>query len=68
MTIFDDYSTDIVVKKLAPATNSQCNEVLNNVMGSKKIPKSGFTVEVPIFGLPVALVRQMKGETTSAKP
>ena len=39
--IFDDYSTDIVVKKLAPATNSQRNEAFNNVVGSKN-PKIRF--------------------------
>ena len=32
-SIFDDYSTDIVVKKLAPGTNSQRNEAYNNVVG-----------------------------------
>ena len=30
--VLEDYSTDIVVKKLAPATNSQRNEVFNNVV------------------------------------
>ncbi|KAJ7336009.1 hypothetical protein OS493_013379 [Desmophyllum pertusum] len=39
--VFDDYSTDIVVKKLAPATNSQRNEAFNNVVGSKN-PKIRF--------------------------
>ena len=33
--IFYDYSTDIVVKKLAPGGNSQRNEALNSVVGSK---------------------------------
>ena len=40
-SVFDDYSTDIVVKKLAPATNSQRNEAFNNVVGSKN-PKIRF--------------------------
>ncbi|XP_078380315.1 uncharacterized protein LOC144663289 [Oculina patagonica] len=39
--IFDDYSTDIVVKELAPATNSQRNEAFNSVVGSKN-PKIRF--------------------------
>ena len=39
--VFEDYSTDIVVKKLAPATNSQQNEAFNNVVGSKT-PKIRF--------------------------
>ena len=39
--VFDDYSTDIVVKKLAPATNSQRNEALNSVVGSKN-PKTRY--------------------------
>ena len=39
--VFEDYSTDIVVKKLAPATNSQRNEAFNNVVGSKN-PKIRF--------------------------
>jgi len=34
-TVFNEYSTDVVVKKLAPAANSQCSESLNNVVGSK---------------------------------
>ena len=29
-TVFNEYSTDVVVKKLSPATNSQRNESLNN--------------------------------------
>ena len=35
----------------------------------QKIPKSGFTVDVTvtIFGLHVALVRQMKGEIISTR-
>ena len=40
-TIFNEYSTDVIVKKLAPAANSQRNESLNNSMGSKN-PKSRF--------------------------
>ncbi len=39
--IFNDYSTDIVAEKLAPLTNSQRNESLNGVIGSK-IPKIRF--------------------------
>ena len=56
------------LKKLALATNSQRNEAFNNVVWSK-ILKSGSTVEVTvmIFRLPVALVRQMKGEIVLAK-
>ena len=33
--VFDNYSTDVVVKKLAPATNIQRNEAFNNNVGSK---------------------------------
>ena len=33
--IFSDYSTDAVAEKLAPLTNSQRNEALNLVIGSK---------------------------------
>ena len=33
--IFDEYCTDIVVAKLSPASNSQRNEALNSVIGSK---------------------------------
>ena len=40
-TVFNEYSTDVVVKKLAPAANSQRNESLNNVVGSKN-PKIRF--------------------------
>ena len=40
-TVLNEYSTDVVVKKLAPATNSQRNESLNNVVGSKN-PKIRF--------------------------
>ena len=40
-TIFNEYSTDVVVKKLAPAANSQRNESLNNSVGSKN-PKIRF--------------------------
>ena len=39
--IFNDYCTDAVAEKLAPMTNSQRNEVLNSVIGSK-IPKIRF--------------------------
>ncbi|CAB3983115.1 exonuclease R569 [Paramuricea clavata] len=39
--IFKDYSTDIVAEKLAPLTNSQRNESLNGVIGSKN-PKIRF--------------------------
>ena len=39
--VFDDYSTDVVVKKLASATNSQRKEAFNNVVGSKN-PKFRF--------------------------
>ena len=39
--IFDEYSTDIVAEKLAPLTNSQRNESLNGVIGSKN-PKIRF--------------------------
>ena len=39
--VFDEYSTDIVAKKLAPAANSQRNESLNNSVGSKN-PKIRF--------------------------
>ena len=39
--IFDEYSTDIVVKKLTPCTNSQRNESLNSTIGSKN-PKTRF--------------------------
>ena len=35
-TIFDDYCTDLEVEKLAPAANSQRNEALNSIIGSKK--------------------------------
>ena len=39
--IFSDYSTDAVAEKLAPLTNSQRNEALNLVIGSKN-PKIRF--------------------------
>ena len=39
--IFDEYSTDIVVNKLAPCANSQRNESLNSNIGSKN-PKTRF--------------------------
>ena len=39
--VFNEYSTDVVVKKLAPAANSQRNESLNNSIGSKN-PKIRF--------------------------
>ena len=39
--VFDEYSTDVVAKKLAPAANSQRNESLNNSVGSKN-PKIRF--------------------------
>ncbi|XP_078372624.1 uncharacterized protein LOC144656263 [Oculina patagonica] len=34
-SLFDEYSTDIVISKLAPAANSQRNECLNSVVGTK---------------------------------
>ncbi|XP_068756051.1 uncharacterized protein [Montipora capricornis] len=40
-SVFNEYSTDVVVKKLAPAANSQRNESLNNSVGSKN-PKIRF--------------------------
>ena len=39
--IFSDYCTDAVAEKLAPVTNSQRNEALNSVVGSKN-PKIRF--------------------------
>ena len=39
--IFNDYCTDAVAEKLAPMTNSQRNEALNSVIGSKN-PKIRF--------------------------
>lgn len=39
--IFDEYCTDLVIKKLSPAANSQRNESLNSVIGSKT-PKIRF--------------------------
>ena len=33
--IFDEYCTDIVLAKLSPGSNSQRNESLNSVFGSK---------------------------------
>ena len=33
--VFDEYCTDIVVAKLSPGSNSQRNEALNSVIGSK---------------------------------
>ena len=39
--VFNEYSTDVVAKKLAPAANSQRNESLNNSVGSKN-PKIRF--------------------------
>ena len=39
--LLNEYSTDNVVEKLAPLTNSQRNEALNNVVGSKN-PKIRF--------------------------
>ncbi|XP_031570272.1 uncharacterized protein LOC116304652 [Actinia tenebrosa] len=33
--IFDEYCTDLVIQKLSPAANSQRNESLNSVIGSK---------------------------------
>ena len=39
--IFSDYSTDAVAEKLASLTNSQRNEPLNSVIGSKN-PKIRF--------------------------
>ena len=34
-SLFDEYSSDIVINKLALAANSQRNESLNSVVGSK---------------------------------
>jgi len=39
--IFDEYCTDIVVAKLSPGANSQRNEAINSVIGSKN-PKIRF--------------------------
>ena len=41
--IFDEYYTDIVVTKLSPGANSQRNEALNSVKGSKN-PKIRYYV------------------------
>jgi hypothetical protein len=35
--LFEEYTTNVVVAKLAPAENSQRNESLNNVIGSKNL-------------------------------
>ena len=53
--IFDEYCTDIVVAKLSPASNSQRNEALNSVIGSKTL-KLDTTVGVKVMtsGWPVA--------------
>ena len=40
-SLFDEYSTDIVINKLAPAANSKRNESLNSAVGSKN-PKIRF--------------------------
>ena len=40
-TIFNDYSTDVVAEKLVPVLNTQKNEALNSVVGSKN-PKIRF--------------------------
>ena len=40
-SLFDEYSTDIVISKLAPVANLQQNESLNSVVGSKN-PKIRF--------------------------
>ena len=40
-SLFDEYSTDIVINKLVPAANSQRNESLNSVVDSKN-PKIRF--------------------------
>jgi DNA polymerase III epsilon subunit-like protein len=40
-TIFNDYCTETVVNKIAPCSNSQRNEALNSVVGSKN-PKIRF--------------------------
>ena len=39
--IFDEYCTDIVIAKFSPRSNSQRNDVLNSVIGSKN-PKIGY--------------------------
>ncbi|KAK3726170.1 hypothetical protein QZH41_012757, partial [Actinostola sp. cb2023] len=36
-SLFEEYATDIAVKKIAPAENSQRNESLNNTIGSKNL-------------------------------
>ena len=33
--IFDEYCTNIVLAKLSPGANSQINEALNSIIGSK---------------------------------
>ena len=40
-SLFDEYATDVVVKKLTPFANSQRNESLNSIIGSKN-PKTKF--------------------------
>jgi len=51
--VFNEYSTDVFVKKLAPAANSQRNESLNNPVGSKnpKIRFYGGIARVTVFEL-----------------
>ena len=39
--MFDEYATNVVVKKLTPFANSQRNESLNSIIGSKN-PKTKF--------------------------
>ncbi|KAK3728101.1 hypothetical protein QZH41_003916 [Actinostola sp. cb2023] len=36
-SLFEEYATDIAVKKIAPAENSQRNESLNNTIGSNNL-------------------------------
>ena len=63
--IFNDYCTDALAEKLAPMTNSQRNEALNSVIGSK-IQRSDFMVAVKamISVWPVVLPKQICGTAT----
>jgi hypothetical protein len=58
---FDEYATDTVVEKLLPFANSQRNESLNSVIGSKKTKTAFMKVARAItFGprLPAQLLKR----------
>ena len=66
-TIFDDYCTDLVVEKFVSAANSQRNEALNSIIGSKNPKIRYYGGSASNDGWPVEFLSQTLDTITSVK-